>query len=111
MEYDASWAALPSVVLMTSWISLFLMWSTIFGRPSVAFKAGVTETLLSESTFAMPCVATILRPMCTSFFAMGIMDFLSLSLTLIKTVPVRGGCSQRPFEILHRHGQSPCPVP
>ena len=56
----------------------------------MAFKTGVTETLFSESTFAVPCVATILRPMCMSFFAMGIMDFLSLSLTLIKTVPVKG---------------------
>ena len=49
MEYDASWATLPSVVLMTSWISLFLMWSTIFCRPSVAFKTGVTETLEAQS--------------------------------------------------------------
>src|SRR4030043_2218083 len=64
----------PLGVLMTRYISPFLIRSTMSGLPSPTLKTGWTGTPLLERTLAVPFVATISNPRSTSFLATKTVD-------------------------------------
>ena len=76
-----------STVLMTSEISLFLIMSTMWGRPSVTLLTTPQVTPAPFMAAAVPLVASTEKPIATSARATSIARGLSLFLTDIKTLP------------------------
>jgi carbamoyl-phosphate synthase large subunit len=77
-----------------------LMWSTMFGRPSLTLKTLSTLSPTSRRRTAVPRVATTLKPSLMSLRARMTAWPLSPSLTLIKAVPLVGSSSPAPIMAL-----------
>ncbi len=76
-----------STVLITSTISLFLIMSTMWGRPSVTLFTAVTAMPAASMAVAVPRVARMLKPWAARSRATSTALALSAGLTLMNTLP------------------------
>src|SRR5690606_13039156 len=100
-----------STVLMTSAISLFLIMSTMCGRPSATLLTDSTAIPAAAIADAVPLVATMEKPRATRSLATSTARGLSLAFTLRKTFPERGNRTPAPSCDLTKASPKVLPTP
>ena len=111
IENESLMDCLPSVVLIIISISLFRIASTICGLPSNTLLINLTLILVSFNASAVPFVATMVKPSFSSLPQREGRYFLSLSLTLTKTLPLEGIDSPAPLTALPKASPKVSPRP